>query len=111
MRYLVVASVLLVVVAANALSAREASQQDRSTDARQSVVDGSTKVELNTADLESLESLPGIGPRTAQLIVEYRTEAGGFKKIEELMNVRGIGETTFLRLRELVHIDEGEQGR
>lgn len=62
------------------------------------------KVELNTADQAALETLPGIGPRTAERIIEYRTENGGFEKTEELMNVRGIGERTFLRLRDLVEV-------
>ena len=62
------------------------------------------KVELNTADRMELEELPGIGPRTAERIIEYRTENGRFEKIEELMNVRGIGERTFLRLRDLVRV-------
>lgn len=63
------------------------------------------RVELNTADRMELEELPGIGPRTAERIIEYRTENGRFDKIEELMNVRGIGERTFLRLRDLVRVD------
>ncbi len=62
------------------------------------------KVEINTADRMELEELPGIGPRTAERIIEYRTENGRFEKIEELMNVRGIGERTFLRLRDLVQV-------
>ena len=70
-----------------------------------SVVEGAEKVELNTADKPALEALPGIGPRTAELIIEYRTENGRFEKIEDLMNIRGIGERTFLRLRDLVRVD------
>ena len=62
-------------------------------------------MELNTADKPALEALPGIGPRTAELIIEYRTENGRFEKIEDLMNIRGIGERTFLRLRDLVRVD------
>ena len=62
------------------------------------------KVDLNAANKEALEALPGIGPRTAELIIEYRSQSSGFKKVEELMNVRGIGERTFLRLRELVQV-------
>lgn len=61
-----------------------------------------TKIDLNTASIELLQTLPGIGPRTAERIVEYREQNGPFEKIEELMNVRGVGEKSFLRLRELI---------
>ncbi len=63
-------------------------------------------VELNTATAAELRTLPRIGERTAQRIIEYREEHGGFEKIEDLMNVRGIGERTFLRLRPLIRVDE-----
>lgn len=59
-------------------------------------------VNLNTATVDQLSTLPGIGKKTAELIIEYRTKSGGFKKIEELMNVKGIGEKTFLKLKPLV---------
>ncbi len=62
------------------------------------------RLDLNTATIAQLETLPGIGQRTAELIVEYRQKNGGFKKIEELMNVRGIGEKSFLRLRALITV-------
>jgi competence protein ComEA len=56
-------------------------------------------VNLNTATAAELESLPGIGARTATRILEYRKTKGAFKKIEELMNVQGIGEKSFLKIR------------
>ena len=56
-------------------------------------------VNVNTATAADFEALPGIGAKTAALIVEYRQKNGPFKKIEELMNVRGIGEKSFLKLK------------
>jgi competence protein ComEA len=61
-------------------------------------------VNLNTASASQLEGLPGIGKATADRIVEYRQKSGGFKKVEELMNIRGIGETSFLKLKPLVTV-------
>jgi competence protein ComEA len=57
------------------------------------------QVNINTASAADLDALPGIGAKTAALIVEYRQKNGPFKKVEELMNVRGIGEKNFLKLK------------
>ena len=56
-------------------------------------------VNINPASVTELQTLPGIGATTAARIVEYRQKNGPFKKIEELMNVRGIGEKSFLKLK------------
>lgn len=61
-------------------------------------------INLNTATQADLESLPGVGPRMAERILEYRQKNGGFKKVEELMNVKGIGEKAFLKLKPLVAV-------
>jgi competence protein ComEA len=61
-----------------------------------------TIINLNTATIDQLMTLPGIGQKTAERILEYRTKSGGFKKIEDLMNVKGIGEKSFLTIKPLV---------
>jgi competence protein ComEA len=64
----------------------------------------SAAVNLNTASVAQLETLPGVGKATAERIVEYREKSGGFKKIEDLMNVRGIGEKSFLKIKPLITV-------
>jgi comEA protein len=56
-------------------------------------------INLNTASAAQIATLPGIGPKTADLIVQYRQKNGPYKKVEEVMNVRGVGEKSFLKLK------------
>jgi competence protein ComEA len=59
-------------------------------------------VSLNTATVDQLDTLPGVGPVLAQHIVDYRTQHGGFRSVDELREVNGIGERRFADLRDLV---------
>ncbi len=61
-------------------------------------------INLNTATAAQLETIPGIGKATAERILEYRQKNGGFKKVEDLMNVRGIGEKSFLKMKPLITV-------
>ena len=63
-----------------------------------------TPINLNVATAADLEKLPGVGPAMAARIIEYRQKNGGFKKVEDLMNVKGIAEKTFLKLKPLVTV-------
>ena len=60
---------------------------------------GEGKVKLNSATLEELQKLPGVGPSTAQSIMEYRKKCGSFQELEELKEVRGIGEKKFAKMQ------------
>lgn len=63
-------------------------------------------VDINHADREELEKLPGIGPVLAERIVEYRTSYGDFSDIEEIMEVNGIGEKTFAKIRDFIYVSK-----
>lgn len=95
----IIAALLVLGLAGTAAAAQ---QSTRAPAAKASPVEA--PVNLNTATMTQLETLPGVGPAMAQRILEYRQQNGGFKKIEELMNVRGIGEASFLKLKALVTI-------
>ena len=65
----------------------------------------SGKININTANSEELQSLKGIGPSTASSIIAYREEYGGFSSIEEIMNVKRIGEKTFAKIKDRISVD------
>jgi competence protein ComEA len=61
-------------------------------------------VDLNTASAAQLETLPGVGPATAQAIIDYRSQHGAFRSVDDLLNVRGIGPAKLDAMRALVRV-------
>jgi competence protein ComEA len=97
--------VLLVMGLASVASAQTAdAPKTQKAKTTKTVVGLVAPVNLNTATAAQLDALPGVGASTAQRIVEYRQKNGPFKKIEELMNVKGIGEKSFLKLKPLITV-------
>ncbi len=62
------------------------------------------KININTADSTALQTITGVGPVTAQKIIQYRTDNGSFRKIEDIQNVSGIGEKTFEKMKDSITI-------
>lgn len=63
-----------------------------------------SKININQAEQSELEEIPGIGPKKAQDIIKYRTDNGGFKAIEEIKEIRGIGDKTYESLKDYIEV-------
>jgi competence protein ComEA len=61
-------------------------------------------IDINTASLEELDALDGVGPSTAQKIIDYRTENGGFKTVDEIKEVPGIGDAKFAAIKDSITV-------
>ncbi len=59
-------------------------------------------ININTASVSELDGLPGIGPTYAQRIIEYRNSKGGFKSPSDIVNVKGIGQATYAKIKGLI---------
>ncbi|HTY64380.1 MAG TPA: ComEA family DNA-binding protein [Acidobacteriota bacterium] len=68
--------------------------------AQKSAHPSTEKININSATSEQFQSLPGIGPATAKAILEYRAKVGKFNKIDEIINVKGIGEKKFQKIKD-----------
>lgn len=91
---------MLAVVQASAF----ASPEQQKTQKPKPSASAAAPLNLNTATAADLQALPGVGAATAKLIIEHRQKNGGFKKIEELMTIKGIGEKSFLKLKPMVTV-------
>ena len=69
-----------------------------------------TKININTAPAAELQSLPRIGEKIAERIIDFRKKNGPFKRIEDLMKVKGIGEKVFLQLKDRITVSASGEG-
>ena len=66
------------------------------------------KVNINTATVEQLQTLPGVGQKLAARIVEYRQKSGGFKSTQEIVNVKGLGEKNFQKIQGFLSVGDAK---
>jgi competence protein ComEA len=79
---------------------------DTPTSAPQTTPTGARLINLNTATLADLDTLPGIGPTLAQRILDYRAQYGSFKTTADIKKVRGIGDTLFEQIKDLITVGD-----
>jgi competence protein ComEA len=75
-------------------------------DNKERTIENTQKIDINSADLNMLITLPGIGRETALNIIDYRSKSGGFKDTEELLSVKGIGIKKLESIRKLIIIEQ-----
>ena len=106
--------IMMAAIAAIALSATSLSAQTKAPVAKATA--GTTAAaaapgNLNTATADQLATIPGVGAKMAERIIDYRQKNGGFKKIEDLMNVSGVGEKSFLKMKPLITVTAAKPGQ
>jgi len=106
--------ILMAAILGIAVSAAVASAQNKATTSKAAATVTATAtapVNLNTATVEQLATIPGVGPKMAERIIDYRQKNGGFKKVEDLMNVSGVGEKSFLKMKPLITVTGPKSGQ
>lgn len=76
-----------------------------STSSKSSTLAPGTKININTASRSELDKLPGVGPKTADSIIEYRKANGPFKKPSDIKKVKGIGEKTYQKMADFIVVN------
>lgn len=95
--------IMMAAIAVIALSATTLVAQTK-TPAPKPAATAAAPINLNTATADQLATIPGVGPKMAERIIDYRQKNGGFKKVEDLMNVSGVGEKSFLKMKPLITV-------
>jgi competence protein ComEA len=106
--------IMMAAIAAIALSATAPSAQTKAPVAKATAGTAATAaapVNLNTATADQLATIPGVGAKMAERIIDYRQKNGGFKKVEDLMNVSGVGEKSFLKMKPLITVTATKPGQ
>ena len=106
MRLLIVMFAVLAFAALPAAAAQQKSPSPAAAATKPSAPTPESPLNINTATQAQFEALPGLGAKVAERIVEYRQKNGNFKKVEDLMNVKGIGEKSFLKLKPLLIVSQ-----
>jgi competence protein ComEA len=102
--------ILMAAMLAIALGGTAAIAQSKATTPKATAT-ATAPVNLNTATAEQLATIPGVGPKMAERIIEYRQKNGGFKRVEDLMNVSGVGEKSFLKMKPLITVTAPKTGQ
>ena len=93
------------------ISTDRPAQKQRPDQSHRSDMTPKAGININTASKEELETLPRIGPVMAQRIIDYRQEHGKFTNIYELTNVRGIGDATLQKLKDLITVEDHDDAK
>jgi competence protein ComEA len=101
---ILMAAILGIAVSAAAASAQNKATTPKAAATATATATATAPVNLNTATAEQLTTIPGVGLRMAERIIDYRQKNGGFKKVEDLMNVSGVGEKSFLKMKPLITV-------
>lgn len=86
-------------------SSSVSSQNSNTDEPQQETSNQSEKININTASIEELDKLPGVGVTRAQLIIDYRGSHGNFKTISEIQNIKGIGPATYEKMKDMITIE------
>ncbi len=78
--------------------------ETRATEPEVRITESNDKIDINSATADELDELPGIGEAKAEAIVQLREKMNGFREIEDILNVEGIGEKIFEQIKDKIHI-------